>query len=130
MPLRVLTIDDNEDDLLFTRIALTRCGVEYTIDAYLKAQEALDHLRDTPSHGVDLILLDINMPVMNGFDFLEAFEALTPAQRGSAVVVLLTSSSDSSDRESAARFASVRGFLTKPLERSAAAELPALTRGH
>lgn len=126
MPLRVLTIDDNDDDLLFTRIALSRCGVEYDISAYPKAQEALDYLRDTPGHGVDLILLDINMPVMNGFDFLEAFEALSPAQRGRAVVVLLSSSRDALDRERAARFASVRGFLTKPLERPAAAGLPDL----
>ncbi len=126
MPLRILMIDDNEDDLLFTRIALTRCGVDYDIKAHIKAQDALDELRCTPDHGVDLILLDINMPVMNGFDFLEAFEALTPEQRGPAVVVLLSSSRDAIDRERAARFDSVRGFMTKPLERAAAAELPTL----
>jgi len=129
MPLRILMIDDNEDDLLFTRIALTRCGVDYDIRAHIKAQDALNELRMTPDHGVDLILLDINMPVMNGFDFLEAFEALTPEQRGSAVVVLLSSSRDARDRERAARFASVRGFLTKPLERPAAAELATLVPG-
>jgi len=129
MPLRILMIDDNEDDLLFTRIALTRCGVDYDISAHTKAQDALDELRCTSGSGVDLILLDINMPVMNGFDFLEAFEALAPEQRGTAVVVLLSSSRDALDRERAARFASVRGFLTKPLERSAAAKLPTLVPG-
>lgn len=129
MPLRILMIDDNEDDLLFTRIALTRCGVEYDISAHIKAQDALEELRCTPGHGVDLILLDINMPVMNGFDFLEAFEALTPEQRGATAVVLLSSSRDALDRERAARFSSVRGFLTKPLERAAAAELPGLIAG-
>lgn len=129
MPLRILMIDDNEDDLLFTRIALTRCGVDYDVRSFQKAQDALDHLSETPDHGVDLILLDINMPVMNGFDFLQAFEALTPQQRGNTVVVLLSSSRDALDRERATRFASVRGFLTKPLERTAAAELPALIPG-
>ncbi|MDO8904978.1 response regulator [Hydrogenophaga sp.] len=129
MPLRILMIDDNEDDLLFTRIALTRCGVDYDVRSFQKAQDALDHLSNTADHGVDLILLDINMPVMNGFDFLEAFEALAPRQRGNTVVVLLSSSRDALDRERATRFASVRGFLTKPLERTAAADLPALIPG-
>ncbi|HEX5737065.1 MAG TPA: response regulator [Hydrogenophaga sp.] len=126
MPLSVLTIDDNEDDLLFTRIALARCGVEYEIHAHQKAQDALTYLSNTRDHGVDLILLDINMPAMNGFEFLDAFEALPPEQQGRAVVVLLSSSRDATDRDRAARYASVRGFLTKPLERSDAARLAAL----
>jgi CheY-like chemotaxis protein len=126
MPMRILMIDDNEDDLMFTQIALKRCGVEYDTHMHQRAQDALAYLSSTPDHGVDLILLDINMPVMNGFDFLEAFEALAPEQRGQTVVALLSSSRDALDRERAARFPSVRGFLTKPLERSQAAQLAAL----
>lgn len=126
MPLRILMIDDNEDDLMFTQIALKRCGVEYDTHMHQKAQDALNYLSSTPDHGVDLILLDINMPVMNGFDFLEAFEALAPEHRGQTVVALLSSSRDALDRERAARFPSVRGFLTKPLGRSEAAQLAAL----
>jgi CheY-like chemotaxis protein len=126
MPLRILMIDDNEDDLMFTQIALKRCGVEYDTHTYQKAQDALSYLSSTPDHGVDLILLDINMPVMNGFDFLEAFEALAPEHRGRTVVALLSSSRDALDRERAAHFPSVRGFLTKPLERSEAAKLASL----
>ena len=123
MSCRVLTIDDNENDLLFTRIALQRSGVDYDIRAFERAQDALTLLATDPAHGTDLILLDINMPVMNGFAFLEAFEALPAAQRGHAVVVMLSSSSDPADRSRAAQHPCVRGFVTKPLDKETAAGL-------
>jgi CheY-like chemotaxis protein len=123
MSCRVLTIDDNENDLLFTRIALQRSGVDYEIRAFERAQEALTWLATDPAHGTDLILLDINMPVMNGFAFLQAFEALPDAQRGHAVVVMLSSSSDPADHHRAAQHASVRDFVSKPLDKDTAAGL-------
>lgn len=126
MTCRVMMVDDNDNDLLFTRLILQRSGVGYDILGFERAAEALEHLRSTPDHGVAIILLDINMPVMNGFEFLEAFEALTPAQRGDAVVLMLSSSADPTDRERASRHACVKGYLTKPLERQVAAVLPVL----
>jgi CheY-like chemotaxis protein len=123
MPCRVMMVDDNDNDLLFTRLTLQRCGVPCEAIAFTHAQAALDHLRDTPGHGVDLVLLDINMPVMNGFDFLEAFEQLPPASRQGTVVAMLSSSSDPGDRRRAEGFACVRGYLTKPLDRATAAAL-------
>lgn len=128
MSCRVLMVDDNENDLLFTRIALQRCGVDYEVQAFERAHEALDMLSTRPDHGVDLILLDINMPGMDGFGFLQAFEALPPVQRGRAVVVMLSSSSDPADHTRAAGHASVRGFLSKPLTKAAAADLVQLVR--
>ncbi|MDP3166805.1 MAG: response regulator [Hydrogenophaga sp.] len=116
-------IDDNENDLLFTRIALQRCGVDYEVRGVERAQEALQMLTTDPAHGIDLILLDINMPVMDGFGFLRAFEALPAEQRGHTVVVMLSSSSDPVDRARAAGHACVRGFLSKPLDKTAAANL-------
>jgi len=123
MPCRVMMVDDNDNDLLFTRLTLQRCGVPCEVLAFTHASAALDHLRDTPDHGVALILLDINMPVMNGFEFLEAFERLPPASRQGTQVVMLSSSSDPGDQRRADGFACVRGYLTKPLDRATAAGL-------
>lgn len=118
-----MLVDDNENDLLFTHIALQRCGVEYEISKFERAEEALKWLISDPLHGVDLILLDINMPGMGGFDFLEVFESIPLIQRRDSVVVLLTSSSDPADRQRASRYATVRGFLSKPLDRTVAGSL-------
>lgn len=126
MTCRVMMVDDNDNDLLFTRLMLDRSAKGYEVLSFERAAEALEHLRKTPDHGVDIILLDINMRVMNGFDFLEAFDQLEPAQRGSAVVLMLSSSADPADRERAARHAVVKGYLTKPLDRQVAAALPVL----
>ena len=123
MTCRVMMVDDNENDLLFTRIALERSGVNFEIRAFERAEEALQMLAATPDHGIDLILLDINMPVMNGFEFLEAFERLPPACRQGTQVVMLSSSSDPGDQRRADGFACVRGYLTKPLDRATAAGL-------
>jgi CheY-like chemotaxis protein len=123
MSCHVLMVDDNENDLLFTRIALERSGVDYKIRACERAQEALKLLAAEPGHRTDLILLDINMPVMDGFGFLVAFEALPAEHRGDAVVVMLSSSSDPADRARASGHACVRGFLSKPLDKATAADL-------
>lgn len=123
MSCRVLMVDDNENDLLFTRIALERSGMDYQVRAFERAQEALQMLATEAGHGIDLILLDINMPVMDGFGFLLAFDALPAAQRGHAVVVMLSSSSDPADKSRAAAHACVRGFVSKPLTKDTAAGL-------
>lgn len=123
MSCHVLLIDDNENDLLFTRIALQRSGADCEIRACERAEEALRLLATEPRYRTDLILLDINMPVMDGFGFLQAFEALPAEQRGHTVVVMLSSSSDPVDRARAAGHACVQGFLNKPLNKTAAAEL-------
>jgi len=121
MSRRVMMVDDSDSDLLFTRLALQRCGVPCEVLGFERAEEALAHLAASPDHGVDLILLDINMPVMDGFAFLEAFEALPLAHRGSAVVAMLSSSSDPADRARAGGYSSVKGYLTKPLGKTEAA---------
>lgn len=123
MPTRVMMVDDNADDLLFTRIALKRSGVDYDMVEFERAEEALALLSDDAGHGIVITLLDINMPGMSGFDFLTAFEALPATQRRDVVVVMLTSSSDPADQVRAAQYACVRGFLNKPIDRKDAAGL-------
>lgn len=127
---RVMLIDDNESDLLFTRLMLERCDQAYEVVEYESAQDALKYLQSDPAHGIAVILLDINMPGMNGFDFLEAYEKLAAAHQAEAVVVMLTSSPDPRDRARAEAFGSVRGYVTKPIDKATASGLVALFGRH
>lgn len=123
MAVPVFVIDDNEDDLYFTNLVLERCDVPYEPKTFAAAQDALAWLSRTTEPRSLLILLDINMPGMDGFEFLRAFETLPTTVTRGVSIVMLTSSADPDDQMRSAQFKSVRGYLTKPLGRQAAAGL-------
>ncbi|WP_232341324.1 response regulator [Hymenobacter ginkgonis] len=89
------------------------------VQGALNGQEALDVLAtscttpDAPTCPA-LILLDVNMPVMNGFEFLTAYRQLPLAQQQAIVIVMLTTSLHARDVERAQELP-VAGFLNKPL---------------
>lgn len=128
MSKKVIMIDDNEDDLLFTRIAFERCGREADLVQFVKAQDALAYLVSGELTEPALVLLDINMPGMSGFNFLQAYEQLALSSCTAVIVVMLTSSNDERDKERAFRSPMVKGYLTKPISRPKAAELLDLLR--
>lgn len=107
---RLLMIDDDEDDHFVVRHVVARysAGIE-VISAY-DGEEALALLeRDRP----DAVVLDINMPGMNGFEFLDAYAKVHSAH--APVVAMLTNSVHDSDRQRALAFPFVKGFFRKPL---------------
>lgn len=120
----LLIIDDSDADLLYSSIVAQRAGVARVVTTHESATEALAFLQQPDGRDVDLIFLDINMPGMNGFQFLEAFEALCAAGwTRPPVIAMLTSSPDPTDRERAFSFKSVRDYLIKPINVDAARQL-------
>ena len=125
---RIVLIDDSEPDLIYSRIVLERSGIAREVQAFESAREALDWLLAPACTGAEVILLDINMPGMGGFEFLDALHqarADQPGERQSRVV-MLTSSPDPDDRARAASYPCVCAYLVKPLGKAAALTLPAL----
>lgn len=81
-------------------------------------REALEYisknLADSEDSKSNLILLDLNMPVMNGFEFLEKFQSWEPELQENIEVVVLTSSYSESDIEKVKAFG-IKTYLSKPL---------------
>jgi len=70
----------------------------------------------------NLVFLDINMPLMDGFEFLEKYEKLDPSLHAEVVIMFLTTSDSLSDKERANRKL-VKGFIEKPLKRDKLIEI-------
>ena len=125
---QIIVVDDSDADLLYTRIILEGAEVAETVLTFGTGMEALDFLQRPEGHEVDVILLDINMPEMSGFEFLQAYERLHDSQRARAVVVMLTSSPDPNDKRRALGFGCVKRYVVKPLDVAQARDLAAMVQ--
>jgi CheY-like chemotaxis protein len=119
----VLLIDDEQATNFYNTYVIEEMRFARNIAVVLNGKEALTYLKCQDEHAdrdenctcPDLIFLDLNMPVMNGFDFLEAFEAMDEVKREKVKIYILSSSDHSTDHFKTSLFKSVTGYLTKPL---------------
>ncbi len=111
--LNILLVEDDEVDVMNVRRAFEKAHVSNPLYVAGNGLEALDMLRGTTiPQERRLVLLDLNMPKMNGIEFLEALRA-DPALSSTPVVVL-TTSNDDQDKIDAYNF-NVAGYLLKPV---------------
>ena len=111
----ILLIDDDPiNNLVNTRVIWKHSRSDVT--AFDDAGKALQYLRTCPkTEFPELILLDINMPGINGWDFLNALTALPPDRQQECRVVMLSSSIDIHDYKRANSCPFVQDFISKPL---------------
>ena len=114
-PLRAMCIDDEAVDLMLNLRILSRCEDFGEILTFPDAEQALDFLRGHQGATIDVIFLDVNMPRMTGFEFLEAATAELGPRFARGVVIMLTTSLRDADKARAARFDVIRDYLPKPL---------------
>lgn len=114
----ILLVDDNEiNNLLHERlIEMSEFGSPVVV--VQSAQEALDHLNSVVNDAAqipEIIFLDIRMPVMDGFGFLDEFQKLPESITGKSKVILLSSTLDPEDNARAKNYPHVIKMLLKPL---------------
>ena len=118
-PISILLIDDDEINN-FISIKLIKKAIENSeIAAFLNGRFAINELlkiqeRD-PEQLPDFILLDINMPIMNGWEFLEEYQRLNIDPLGKSKVFIISSSVFSNDINRAKSYPTVKNFVSKPL---------------
>lgn len=110
----VLLIDDNEIDIYITRRLLEFNNFSKSISAACSGREALEQLKNSKNLP-DVIFLDLNMPVINGFRFLSELAKLPSLVKDRVQVVVLTSSENKSDIKRASNNPVVVDYVAKPL---------------
>ncbi len=111
----VMTIDDESIDQMIYKRVLKRSGIVENVIDFQLAEDALSYFRSESGERPDIVFLDIHMPKMNGFEFLEHAIAEFGEKFSDCVIIMLTTSLDPQDRERAARYPMVRDYLSKPL---------------
>ncbi|WP_026952864.1 response regulator [Algoriphagus mannitolivorans] len=109
----IFLVDDDPINNLINKRLLGKTGISQKIEEFLGGQEALNRLSQEPLSNNILIFLDINMPVVNGWEFLEKYLMHFPERRDK--ILILSSSIDFQDRQKAEGYEIVSGFLEKPL---------------
>lgn len=124
--INIMLIEDDALDQIEVQRILDKKSIHYRIKIASNGEAALAMLRETDSpiyNGLpDLILLDLNMPMMNGFEFLEA---LRKEKKFKNIKIFVLTTSDEKEDKLAAEQFGVSGFITKPLKLESPSSLDA-----
>lgn len=112
--MKLLLVDDNPIDLMLNERVISKLVPEAEIIKKESAISALEYLKED-GNIPEIIFLDIKMPLMNGFDLLNAIEKEDNLSESAVRVLMVTSSVDPQDKEKASEYEKVIGFIEKPI---------------
>ncbi len=126
----VMLIDDNEIDNLINQKMIEAANIAEHIYTHTGARSAIEFLRnlekldkETKNVMPEVIFLDIDMPLMDGFQFLDEFDKLSEGTKKKCKVVMLTSSINPQDVNKSKRYSYVKKYINKPLSQDNLANL-------
>ncbi|RVT80041.1 response regulator [Flavobacterium sufflavum] len=119
----VLLVDDDNGTNFINQMIIKKADIAEYVQTVLNGKEALDFITNKGKFEKAgdvfpqpmLTLLDINMPVMDGWEFLEAYHALEERQKGKIIIIMLTTSLNPDDKSRADDISEVSDYKSKPL---------------
>lgn len=124
----ILLVDDDPTTNFLNQELIEELEVTNSVHVTWNGQEALDYLNGVGKYRTkdstnfprpNIIFLDINMPVMDGYVFLDHYANMPVSKRADIIVVFLTTSDSQQDRDKASTKTIISDFLEKPLKREA-----------
>jgi CheY-like chemotaxis protein len=116
----VLLVEDDPITVMVCDRIIKMTAFSDNVSSCVNGKIALEHLNRLKDGGVplpEIIFLDINMPVMNGWDFLEEFEGIKTMFQELPRIYILSSTVDPEDYKKAEAFSLVESFISKPLSK-------------
>ena len=124
----IMLIDDSPHDNFYHERIIRGNDAAHNVRVHESALDALEALKSDvrgPCSPPSLIFLDINMPMMNGWEFLDEYNKLESSCKSKAIIIMLTNSLNPDDRDRALANDAIIDFKTKPLTRTMLEEIVA-----
>lgn len=117
-PRPFIVIDDNKLDCFIAEKIILNTGLSEKVKTFTDAQKALDFIAGTVPETTDekgIVIVDIQMPLMNGFEFVEAFESLSEPVQERYFIFVLSSTINETDLNRVRNYRTVKHLIDKPL---------------
>ncbi len=121
-----IIIDDSQLDCFIGEKIIQNTGTYSSIKSYTQATDAYEHIKNSaasPADAMTIVVVDIQMPVMNGFQFVEAFELLPENIRSNYTIFMFSSSINENDKNRMENHPSIVKFYGKPISKDIVASL-------